>query len=116
MKPVAILKLIEKHTPPILIGFALYSSLKFILEAVGFINVSLNPFDTISILSVGFLYLFEKHISMNHLFALAPALISLSFCHDFFGVMLGTEGFTGDMVMGISILIGFCVYLINFAC
>lgn len=110
-----LLKQIEKHTPPILIGFATYSSLKFILEAFGVVDVSLNPFDTISILSVGFLYMFEKHIPMNHLLAFAPALISLSFCHDFFGVWLGTDGFTGDVVMGISILIGFCVYFIHFA-
>src|ERR1700678_3178254 len=115
MKPVAILKQIEQHSPPILIGFAAYSGFKFILEAFRVINVSLNPFDTISILSVGFLFMFEKHIPLNHLFAFAPALISFSFCHDFFGVMLGIDGFTGNVVMGISALIGFCIYFIHFA-
>lgn len=34
---------------------------------------------------------------------------------NFFGVMLGTNGFTGDAVMGISAIIGFCVYFIHFA-
>src|SRR5665213_2132591 len=106
---------IEKHTPPVIAGFATYSTIKFILEVFGVINVSLNPFDTISILSVGFLFMFEKHIPMNHLFAFAPALISFSFCHDFFGVMLGIDGFTGNVVMGISALIGFCIYFIHFA-
>ena len=109
------LKQVEKHTPPVIAGFATYSTIKFILEVFGVINVSLNPFDTISILSVGFLFMFEKHISMNHLFAFAPALISFSFCHDFFGVMLGIDGFTGNVVMGISALIGFCIYFIHFA-
>ncbi len=51
---------------------------------------------------------------MNHLLAFAPAVIALAFCHDFFGVFLGTEGFTGDVVMGLSILIGFCIYFIHF--
>lgn len=110
-----IFKAIEKHTPPIMAGFGVYSGLKFILEVVGVINISLTPFDTISALSVGFLYLFEKHVQMDHLLAFAPAVIALSFCHDFFGVFLGTEGFTGDVVMGISIVIGFCVYFIHFA-
>ena len=109
------LKQVEKYTPPVIAGFATYSTIKFILEVFGVINVSLNPFDTISILSVGFLFMFEKHIPMNHLFAFAPALISFSFCHDFFGVMLGIDGFTGNVVMGISALIGFCIYFIHFA-
>ena len=115
MKFGSFFKAIEKHTPPVMAGFATYSTIKFILEVFGVINVSLNPFDTISILSVGFLFMFEKHIPMNHLFAFAPALISFSFCHDFFGVMLGIDGFTGNVVMGISALIGFCIYFIHFA-
>ena len=56
------LKQVEEHTPPVIVGFATYSGFKFILEAFGVIDVSVNPFDTISILSVGFLYMFEKHI------------------------------------------------------
>ena len=115
MKFGSFFKAIEKHTPPVMAGFATYSTIKFILEVFGVINVSLNPFDTISILSVGFLFMFEKHIPMNHLFAFAPALISFSFCHDFFGVMLGIDGFTGNVVMDISALIGFCIYFILFA-
>ncbi|HJT25168.1 MAG TPA: DUF87 domain-containing protein, partial [bacterium] len=114
MKFQVFLKQVERHTPPILIGFGVYSGLKFILEAVGVLSPSLNPFDTISVLSVGFLYLFEKHVPMTHPLALATAAIALSFFHDFFGVFLGTEGFTGDVVMGLSILFGFCVYFINF--
>ncbi len=51
---------------------------------------------------------------MNHLLAFAPAVIALAFCHDFFGVFLGTDGFTGYVVMGISIIIGFCIYFIHF--
>ncbi len=114
MRHKGLFKAIEEHTPPILAGFGVYSALKCTLEAVGVLRPSLTPFDTISVLLVGFLYLFEKHVPMNHLLALAPAAIALSFCHDFFGVFLGTEGFTGDVVMGISILIGFCVYFIHF--
>lgn len=76
-------KQVEEYTPTILIGFATYSGLKFTIEALGVIGVSLNPFDTISALSVGFLFLFEKHVRMNHLLAFAPAVIALSFCHDF---------------------------------
>ena len=107
-------KTIEKHTPPVLVGFAAYSSFKFLLEIFGVLNVSLNPFDTVTILSVGFLFLFEKHVRMDHLLALAPAVITLTFCHDFFGLFLGNEEFTGDVVMGLSIIIGFCVYMIHF--
>ena len=114
MKPGNFFKTIEKHTPPILIGFGVYLGLKFILEVLGVLSPSVNPFDTLAVLSVGFLYLFEKHVPMNHLLALAPATIALSFCHDFFGVFLGTEGFTGDVVMGISIVIGFCIYFIHY--
>jgi type IV secretory pathway TraG/TraD family ATPase VirD4 len=107
-------KAIERHTPPILAGFGVYSALKFTLEAVGVIGPSVTPFDTFSVLSLGFLYLFEKHVRMTHLLALAPAVIALAFFHDFFGVFLGTEGFTGDVVMGLFILIGFCIYFIHF--
>ncbi len=114
MKFSNIFKAIEKHTPPVLAGFGIYSGLKFILEVTGVIQVSLTPFDTIAVLSVGFLYLFEKHVPMNHLLAFAPAVIALSFCHDFFGVFLGSEGFTGDVVTGLSIIIGFCIYMIHF--
>ncbi len=107
-------KAVEVHTPPVLAGFGVYSGLKFTLEVLGVISPSVTPFDTVSALSVGFLYLFEKHVRMNHVLALAPAVIALAFCHDFFGVFLGTEGFTGDVVMGLSILIGFCIYFIHF--
>ena len=68
-------------------GFGVYSGLKFTLEAFGIIGLSVTPFDTLAALSVGFLYLFEKHVRMDHLLALAPAVIALSFCHDFFGVV-----------------------------
>ena len=108
------LKSIEKHTPPILVGFGVYSGLKFTLEVSGVIGLSFTPFDTLAALSVGFLYLFEKHVRIDHLLAFAPAVIALAFCHDFFGVFLGNEGFTGDVVMGISIIIGFCFYFIHF--
>ncbi len=107
-------KKIESHTPPVLVGFGVYSGLKFTLEVLGVISLSVTPFDTISALSVGFLFLFEKHVRMNHLLAFAPAVIALAFCHDFFGVFLGTDGFTGYVVMGISIIIGFCIYFIHF--
>ncbi len=108
-------KAVEKHTPPVLMGFGVYSALKFTLEVSGVIGVSLTPFDTLSALSVGFLYLFEKHVPMNHILALAPAVIALSFFHDFFGVFLGADGFTGDVVLGLSVVIGVCVYFIHFA-
>ena len=108
------LKAIEKHTPPIMAGFGVYSGVKFTLEAVGVIGPSVTPFDTVSVLSVGFLYLFEKHVRMNHLLAFAPAFIALSFTHDLLGVSFGTEGFTGDVVMGLSIFIGFCIYFVHF--
>ncbi len=107
-------KAIEKHTSPILAGFGVYSCFKFTLEALGVIGPSVTPFDTVSVLSVGFLYLFEKHVRMNHLLAFAPALIALSFTHDLLGVSFGTEGFTGDVVMGLSIFIGFCFYFVHF--
>lgn len=107
-------KAITKHTPPILAGLGVYSALKFTLEATGAIGPSVTPFDTLAALSVGFLYLFEKHVRVNHLLALAPAAIALSFFHDFFGVFLGTEGFTGDVVMGLSVVIGVCFYFIHF--
>ena len=107
-------KAVEKHTPPVLAGFAVFSGVKFTLEVLGVISPSVTPFDTFIGLSVGFLYLFEKHVPMNHLLAFAPAVIALSFCHDFFGVFLGDEGFTGDVVMGLSIIIGFCIYFIHF--
>jgi len=107
-------KAIERHTPSVMAGFATYSGLKFVLEAFGVIGLSLTPFDTISALSVGFLYLFEKHVRMDHFLALAPAVIALSFSHDFFGEFLGTDGFTGNVVMGLSVLIGFCIYFIHF--
>src|ERR1039457_3388800 len=110
-----IFKSIEKHTPPFLVGFAVYSGLKFTLEALGVIGLSFTPFDTLSALSVGFLYLFEKHVPMNHLLALAPAVIALSFFHDFFGVFLGADGFTGDVVLGLSVVIGVCIFFIHFA-
>src|ERR1035438_7746845 len=100
---------VEKHTPPILAGFGVYSGLKFTLEVTGVIGLSLTPFDPLSALSVGFLYLFEKHVPMNHLLAFAPAVIALSFFHDFFGVFLGSDGFTGDVVLGLSVVIGVCV-------
>src|SRR5690242_2067551 len=106
---------VEKHTPPVLMGFGVYSALKFTFEVSGVIGVSLTPFDTLSALSVGFLYLFEKHVPMNHLLALAPSAIALSFFHDFFGVFLGADGFTGDVVLGLSVVIGVCVYFIHFA-
>ena len=109
-----IFKAVEKHTPPVLIGFAVYSGLKFTLEVLGVISLSLTPFDTLSVLSIGFLFMFEKHVRINYLLAFAPAVIALSFCHDFFGMFLGTEGFTGDVVMGLSVLIGFCIYFIHF--
>ena len=51
-------KSIEKHTPPILVGFGVYSGLKFTLEVFGVIGLSFTPFDTLAALSVGFLYLF----------------------------------------------------------
>lgn len=114
MKARKFFQTIEKHSPPVLAGFAVYSGLKFVLETVGAFHISLTPFDTISVLSIGFIYLFEKHVPMNHLLAFAPAVIALSFCHDFFGVFLGTEGFTGDVVMGLSIIIGFCIYMVHF--
>lgn len=114
MKSGSFFKTIEKHTPPVLAGFAVYSGLKFTLEAMGAIHLSLTPFDTLSVLSVGFLYLFEKHVRMDHLLALAPAVIALAFCHDFFGVFLGNSGFTGQVVMGISVIIGLCFYFIHF--
>jgi hypothetical protein len=114
MKSVKVLQAVEKHTPPVLIGFAAYSSFKFLLEIFGVLNLSLNPFDTISILSVGFLYMFEKHVRINHLLAFATAVIALSFCHDFFGMFLGNDGFIGNVVMGLSVLIGFCIYFIHF--
>jgi len=107
-------KAIEKHTPPILVGLGVYSGFKFTLEAFGVIGLSLTPFDTFAALSVGFLYMFEKHVSIDHLLAFAPAVIALSFCHDFFGLFLGNDGFTGDVVMGLSVLIGFCIYFIHF--
>ncbi len=107
-------KSVEKHTPPVLVGFGVYSALKFTLEVVGVISPSVTPFDTIAVLSIGFLYLFEKHVRMNHLLALAPAVIALAFSHDFFGVSFGTQGFTGDVVMGLSIIIGFCIYFVHF--
>jgi hypothetical protein len=46
------LKGVEKHTPPVLMGFGVYSALKFTLEVSGVIGVSLTPFDTLSALSV----------------------------------------------------------------
>ncbi len=109
------LKGVENHTPTVLAGFGVYSALKFTLEVSGVIGVSLTPFDTLSALSVGFLYLFEKHVPMNHLLALAPSIIALSFFHDFFGVFLGADGFTGDVVLGLSVVIGVCIYFIHFA-
>ncbi len=114
MKAGSFFKSIESYTPTVLVGFGVYSGLKFTLEVLGIISPSVTPFDTLSALSVGFLYMFEKHIRMNHLLAFAPAVIALAFCHDFFGVFLGSEGFTGDVVMGLSILIGFCIYFIHF--
>lgn len=105
---------IEKQTPTVLAGFATYSGLKFILEVAGVIHVSLTPFDTISALSIGVLYLFEKHVQMNHYLAFAPAVIGLSFCHDFFGVFIGVDGFAGYVVMGLSVVIGFCIYMVHF--
>jgi hypothetical protein len=63
-----------------------------------------TPFDTISLLSIGFLFMFEKHVRMDHLLAFAPAVIALAFSHDFFGLFLGNDGVTGDVVMGISIV------------
>ena len=114
MKQVSFFKQIEKHSPPVLAGFAVYSGLKIILEASGVIGLSLTPFDTLSALSVGFVYLFEKHVRMGHFLAFAPAVIALSFCHDFFGVMLGSDGFIGDLVLGLSIIIGVCVYFAHF--
>ncbi len=107
-------KKIESHTPTVLVGFAVYSGLKFTLEVLGVLTPSVTPFDTLSALSVGFLFMFEKHVRIDHLLAFAPAVIALAFCHDFFGVFLGNEGFTGDVVMGLSILIGFCIYFIHF--
>ncbi len=107
-------KTVEKHTPTVLVGFAVYSGVKFILEVLGVLSPSVTPFDTLSALSVGFLFMFEKHVHMDHLLAFAPAVIALAFFHDFFGVFLGNEGFTGDVVMGLSILIGFCIYFIHF--
>ncbi len=107
-------KKIESHTPTVLAGFAVYSGLKFTLEVLGVLSPSVTPFDTLSALSVGFLFMFEKHVRIDHLLAFAPAVIALAFCHDFFGVFLGTEGFTGDVVMGLSIMIGFCIYFIHF--
>ena len=115
MKASKYLKAIEKHTPPILAGFGVYSGFKFTLEAVGVIGPSVTPFDTVSVLSVGFLYLFEKHVRLNHLLAFAPAFIALSFSHDLLGVSFGTEGFTGDVVMGLAVVIGFCFYFVHFA-
>jgi hypothetical protein len=107
-------KSIEKQTPPILVGLGVYSGFKFTLEASGVIGLSLTPFDTLAALSLGFLYMFEKHVRIDHLLAFAPAVIALSFCHDFFGLFLGNDGFTGAVVMGISVLIGFCIYFIHF--
>ncbi len=104
---------IKAHTPPILAGFGVYSALKFVLEALGILRPSLTPFDTISVLLVGFLYLFDKHVRLNHLLALAPAFVALSFFHDLLGVSFGNEGFTGDLVMGLSIVIGVCFYFVH---
>ena len=83
MKVGRLFNAIETHTPSMLVGFGVYSALKFILEVLGVLSPSVNPFDTFEVLSVGFLYLFEKHVPMNHLLALAPASIALSFCYDF---------------------------------
>lgn len=105
---------IEKQTPTVLAGFATYSGLKFILEVAGVIHVSLTPVDTISALSIGVLYLFEKHVQMNHYLAFAPAVIGLSLCHDLFGVFIGVDGFAGYVVMGLSVVIGFCIYMVHF--
>ena len=58
-------KAVEVHTPPVLAGFGVYSGLKFTLEVLGVISPSVTPFDTVSALSVGFLYMFEKHVRMT---------------------------------------------------
>ncbi len=114
MKSGSVFTAIAKYTPTVLAGFAAYSGLKFVLEMVGAIHLSLTPFDTIAALSVGFLYLFEKHIPMNPLLALAPAVIVLAFCHDFFGLFLVNDVYTGAIVTGLSVVIAFCVYFIHF--
>lgn len=104
-------KTFKRYAPVVLAGFALYSGFKDILETVGVIQVCLTPFDTISALSVGVLFLFEKHIAMTPLLALAPAVIAFSFCHDFFGVFLGDTFFSGA-ITGLSFIIGLCVYFV----
>jgi type IV secretory pathway TraG/TraD family ATPase VirD4 len=114
MKFTNFFKAIEKYTPPVLAGFAACSGLKFVLEAAGVIHISLTPFDTLAALSVGFLFMFEKHVRMNHILAFAPAVIALAFCHDFFGTLIGSDGFTGDVITGLSVVMGVCVYFVHF--
>ena len=61
---------------------------------------------------MGITYLLEKHFPLNPILALAPSLILTSLVHDFFGTFIGTEGFVGDVGLGMAFFIGLCSYFV----
>jgi type IV secretory pathway TraG/TraD family ATPase VirD4 len=112
MDIVRLLDQVKRDLPSVLVGFATYAAIKLGLELFGVITVGFNPFDLLSVLVLGITYLLEKHFPLNPILALAPSLILASLVHDFFGTFIGTEGFVGDVGLGMSFFIGLCSYFV----